>query len=77
MSGTRSGSKSSVYPIIYQAPDFCNQLGCGGIFSPTTAVVAHWFKKRRGLAMGYMAAGASVGGTLFPIIAKNLLPLVG
>ena len=53
------------------------QLGCGGIFSPTTAVIAHWFKKRRGLAMGYVAAGSSVGGTLFPILAKSLIPMVG
>ncbi|KDR69289.1 hypothetical protein GALMADRAFT_256119 [Galerina marginata CBS 339.88] len=52
-------------------------LGCGGIFGPTTAVIAHWFKKRRGLAMGLVAVGSSLGGTVLPLAAKNLLPLVG
>ncbi|KAF9555808.1 MFS general substrate transporter [Agrocybe pediades] len=52
-------------------------LGCGGIFVPTTAVISHWFKKRRGLAMGWVAVGSSLGGTLLPIAGKNLLPTVG
>ncbi|KAF8177232.1 MFS general substrate transporter [Pholiota molesta] len=52
-------------------------LGCGGIFGPTTAVIAHWFKKRQGLAMGLVAMGSSLGGTILPIVAKNLIPRVG
>ncbi|KAF8967336.1 major facilitator superfamily domain-containing protein [Flammula alnicola] len=48
-----------------------------GIFGPTTAVIAHWFKKRRGLAMGIVAMGSSLGGTILPIAGKNLIPLVG
>ncbi|KAJ3512139.1 hypothetical protein NLJ89_g3699 [Agrocybe chaxingu] len=52
-------------------------LGCGGIFGPTAAVVAHWFKKRRGLAMGFVAVGSSIGGTVLPIAAKGLIPTVG
>ncbi|KAF9001750.1 MFS general substrate transporter [Cyathus striatus] len=52
-------------------------LACGGIFGPTTAVIAHWFKKRRGLAMGFVAVGSSLGGTVLPIATKNLLPIVG
>lgn len=53
------------------------QLACGTIFGPTAAVIAHWFKKRRGFAMGLVAVGSSVGGTVFPIAARNLIPLVG
>jgi len=45
--------------------------------NPTTAVIAHWFKKRRGLAMGMMAVGSSLGGTLIPIMARNLIPIIG
>ncbi|KAF8637737.1 hypothetical protein AX17_002612 [Amanita inopinata Kibby_2008] len=52
-------------------------LACGGIFGPTTAVVAHWFKKRRGLAMGLVAVGSSIGGTVLPIAAKSLIDIVG
>ena len=53
------------------------QIGCGGVFSPTPAVVAHWFKRRRGFAMGFVAAGASIGGAVLPVTAWNLLPQVG
>ncbi|KAF5378329.1 hypothetical protein D9615_008721 [Tricholomella constricta] len=52
-------------------------FACGGIFGPTTAVIAHWFKHRRGLAMGFVAIGSSIGGTVLPITAKNLIPIVG
>ncbi|KAG6911387.1 hypothetical protein DXG01_016484 [Tephrocybe rancida] len=52
-------------------------FACGGIFGPTTAVVAHWFKLRRGLAMGLVAVGSSIGGTVLPILSKNLIPTVG
>ncbi|KAE9407339.1 MFS general substrate transporter [Gymnopus androsaceus JB14] len=36
-----------------------------------------WFRRRRGLAMGITALGSSVGGTIFPIAAQNLIPKVG
>ncbi|KIY61531.1 MFS general substrate transporter [Cylindrobasidium torrendii FP15055 ss-10] len=56
---------------------FAVGLAGGGIMSNTSAVVAHWFKKRRGLAMGIMAVGSSLGGTLIPIAARNLIPRIG
>ncbi|KAJ2919884.1 hypothetical protein MD484_g581, partial [Candolleomyces efflorescens] len=52
-------------------------LPCGCIFGPTAAATAHWFKKKRGLAMGCLAVGSSLGGTILPIATKNLLPKVG
>ncbi len=45
--------------------------------NPTTAVLSHWFKKRLKLALGLMAVGSSLGGTVIPIATRNLLPLVG
>jgi len=45
--------------------------------NPTLAVIGHWFKKRRGLAMGMTAVGSSVGGTLIPIAARLLINRVG
>ena len=38
---------------------------------------AHWFKRRLGLALGIMALGSSVGGTLYPIIVRNLMEKLG
>ncbi|KAJ3566847.1 hypothetical protein NP233_g6743 [Leucocoprinus birnbaumii] len=52
-------------------------LACGICFGPTLSVVGHWFKRRRGIALGLTAAGSSMGGTVFPIAARNLIILVG
>jgi MFS transporter, MCT family, solute carrier family 16 (monocarboxylic acid transporters), member 10 len=52
-------------------------LACGGIMTPTMAVISHWFKAKRGLAMGLMAVGSSSGGTIIPIMSRNLIPLIG
>ncbi|KAK0463531.1 MFS general substrate transporter [Desarmillaria tabescens] len=52
-------------------------LASGGIFGPTMAVIAHWFKKKRGMALGLVAIGSSIGGTVIPIMARNLIPRIG
>ncbi|XP_006457704.1 hypothetical protein AGABI2DRAFT_190143 [Agaricus bisporus var. bisporus H97] len=52
-------------------------LACGGVFGCCYPIVAHWFKKRRGLAMGIVAIGSSLGGTTIPIAVKQLIPQVG
>lgn len=41
------------------------------------SIVAHWFKKRRGTAMGVIAFVSSIGGTVFPITFRNLKDIVG
>ncbi|KAF8227102.1 MFS general substrate transporter [Tricholoma matsutake] len=52
-------------------------LACGGIFGPTTSIISHWFSRKRGLAMGLVAVGSSLGGTIIPITAHNLIPILG
>ncbi|EAU80686.2 hypothetical protein CC1G_08293 [Coprinopsis cinerea okayama7 len=47
---------------------------CDGALFP---VVAHWWYKRRGLVFGLAAVGASAGGAVYPIAARELIPLVG
>ena len=36
---------------------------------PCSAVISHWFRKRRGTAIGLMAAGVGAGGVLAPLIS--------
>ncbi|KAI0263412.1 MFS general substrate transporter, partial [Gloeopeniophorella convolvens] len=52
-------------------------ISCGLIFGPTMGVIAHWFKKKRSTAMGVVAFGSSMGGTVFPIAFRNLNIAVG
>ena len=44
-------------------------VACTGI--PASKVVANWFEARRGMAMGVMLSGASIGGAIFtPAMAR-------
>ena len=40
-------------------------------------VVAHWFKKRRSTALGVAAFASSIGGTVYPVVFRNLVVAVG
>ncbi|CAE7233090.1 unnamed protein product [Rhizoctonia solani] len=55
----------------------CVGFASGFLFGPAIAVVSHWFQKRRGLAFGIIASGASIGGTVIPITVRKLIPLIG
>ncbi|KAL5490237.1 hypothetical protein ACEPAI_5070 [Sanghuangporus weigelae] len=52
-------------------------LASGFIFGSTPAVISHWFKKRRGFALGIIACGSSIGGTIFPITFHRLVEQIG
>lgn len=34
-------------------------LSCGMVFGPSVGIVGHWFRRRRGIAIGLMSTGAS------------------
>lgn len=55
----------------------CSQISCGVIFGPVMGIISHWFKRRRSFALGIIACGSSIGGTLFPIAFRNLTVRVG
>lgn len=40
-------------------------------------VVATWFRKKKGFAIGIVASGASIAGLLYPMMLKFLIPKVG
>ncbi|KAF9076392.1 MFS general substrate transporter [Rhodocollybia butyracea] len=52
-------------------------LGVGMIFGPSLSILGHWFKQKRGIAMGLTTFGSSVGGTFFPIATRRLIPVIG
>lgn len=41
------------------------------------SVPQHWFKKRRGTALGIMSSGSSIGGVLWPLAVQHLIKKVG
>lgn len=47
------------------------------IFSPTISAIGHWFKLRRGFAVGVGTTGGAIGGIFFPLMMQYLVPQVG
>lgn len=49
------------------------------MFGPlaTSTLVANWFHRKRGRALGVTAVGASVGGLIFPVAATQLMEALG
>lgn len=54
-----------------------NPSGHVGINANLTQVASTWFPKRRGLAVGYVACGASVAGVIYPTMLRYLIDAVG
>jgi MFS family permease len=52
-------------------------IGGGIIFAPSLALVATYFEKRRGIAIGLVTTGNSLGGTVYPLVVRTLLPAIG
>ncbi|VUC33742.1 unnamed protein product [Clonostachys rosea] len=52
-------------------------IGGGILFTPTLGLVATWFGRRRGFAIGLATVGNSTGGILYPVIVRQLLPKIG
>ena len=52
-------------------------ITCAMLTCTALAVVAQWFKARRGLAQGIAMTGNSVGGFMIPLVLKTTLPAYG
>ncbi|KAI0827531.1 monocarboxylate permease [Trametes gibbosa] len=52
-------------------------FGIALLFNPAVAVLGHWFRKRRALAIGLTTGGSASGGVILPILLEKLIPAVG
>ncbi|KAL8725324.1 MAG: hypothetical protein Q9166_007430 [cf. Caloplaca sp. 2 TL-2023] len=46
-------------------------------FYPTISAISHWFDHRRGLALGIVVAGSSIGGICWPFMLERLFEQIG
>ncbi|KAF8995123.1 major facilitator superfamily domain-containing protein [Cyathus striatus] len=65
------------YWQFFLAQGLLQGICLSAMFSPSFACVNHWFSKRRGLALGIVTSGSSVGGVVWPIAIDNLIKKVG
>ncbi|KAF7289008.1 MFS general substrate transporter [Mycena indigotica] len=52
-------------------------LGMGILFLPCISIAAHYFKRRRGLAVGIILSGAPIGAVVYPLILNHTFPRWG
>lgn len=52
-------------------------IGSALIFTPSLAIIGHWFYRKRASAIGIVASGSSIGGVVYPILVKQLIPKIG
>lgn len=75
--GLMMASLGTEYYQILLAQGVCSSIGLSCLFTPATYSTLTWFHRRRGLAVGLIASGSSLGGVIFPIMLHRLVPQVG
>jgi predicted MFS family arabinose efflux permease len=65
------------YYQLFLAQGLLLGLGISFVLLPAFATIPHYFVRSRGLALGVVVSGSSLGGVVWPIALKNLLSKVG
>src|SRR5271155_61625 len=52
-------------------------VGAGTGFGPMMADVSHWFVRRRGLAVVFVASGSYLAGAIWPLAMNATMPAIG
>ncbi|OAA53360.1 Major facilitator superfamily domain, general substrate transporter [Cordyceps fumosorosea ARSEF 2679] len=61
------------YWHLFLSQAVCMGVGNGLVFCPALAILSQYFKRRRAFAVGLAAAGAAVGGLVYPILINRLI----
>ena len=76
--GMMMTSIASSYYQTFLAQGICVGLGFGCTYVPMNAAVSMRFtSKRRPIALGLCSTGACIGGIMFPIMLRQLIPKIG
>ncbi|KAI8947539.1 major facilitator superfamily domain-containing protein [Xylaria longipes] len=70
-------SISTKYWQLFLTQGVLSGIGAGIYFCPAISLVNTYFDKRRGLAVGLATTGNSVGGIVYPLIVRALIPKLG
>ncbi|KAF8469766.1 major facilitator superfamily domain-containing protein [Kalaharituber pfeilii] len=76
-SGEFNDTGAPVYWQVILSQGFLLGLGMGCTVIQQVALAASYFKRKRGFAISLCSLGGSVGGMIYPIIIRNMLPKLG
>ena len=77
VSGLMITSISRSYYQLFLAQGFCIGLGMGFMYVPMLAAVSQQFTTKRPIALGVCSTGAVFGGTIVPLMLRQLIPRIG
>ncbi|KAE8220910.1 hypothetical protein CF319_g5642 [Tilletia indica] len=66
-------SISTTYWSMFLAQGLLQGIAVGVLFPPALTCTAHWFYRHRGLTLGIVASGSSLGGVVWPIVLDRLI----
>lgn len=75
--GMMMTSISTKYYQIMLSQGICVGIGSGLFLVPSVGLPGTWFERKRGLAIGIVTMGSSIGGIVYPIMLFKLIPQVG
>ncbi|KAL9086237.1 MAG: hypothetical protein Q9159_004302 [Coniocarpon cinnabarinum] len=75
--GLMMAALSTKYYQFVLSQGICSSIGASAIFYGAVGATSGWFVKHQALAVGLVASGSSVGGIVFPIMIKAILPKIG
>lgn len=70
-------SVSTKYWHLMLTQGILTGLGGGIFFTPSLGLVATYFSSKRAFALGIATTGNAVGGMVYPVLVKELLPKIG
>jgi len=62
---------------IFISHGLCVGIGAGLIFAPTIAVLSSYFERHGSLAIALATCGGASGGTIFPALLRQTIPVLG
>ena len=72
-----AGSVDSEWQLYLVYGAMMGLLGYSSVYGPLSINAMRWFERRRGLAVGLVAAGESIGGTIWPPVFRHFNETVG
>ncbi|KAF2704159.1 MFS general substrate transporter [Pleomassaria siparia CBS 279.74] len=72
-----SGDAQASYINIWSTQGLVVGLGMACYFVSSSQIAATWFPKRKGLAVGMVACGASIAGVVYPTMIRFLVDALG
>lgn len=70
-------AQCSEYWQFFLAQGVCSGLANGMMFCAGLSVMSTYFRKWRGVAVGFATTGSVTGGVIYPLMAQHLIPSVG